>query len=80
MWNKLINYYNTNAKFHSFVVAVEQGAGMGLALAFGGGAPLSKSAWIVAAGTVGGAIWGAAKRWLATNVATEGVEPKQAVK
>lgn len=79
MWNKLINYYNTNAKFHSFVVAIEFAA-VSAATSYQGGVPNSKSGWTALAGFVGGMVWGASKRWLAINVATEGVEPKQVTK
>ena len=73
MWQSLMNYYNTNSKFHSFVVAVEFAA-VSAATSWDGGLPTTKSAWLALGGFSGGLIWGAVKRWLATNVATEAIQ------
>jgi len=67
MFNKIVNFYKTNGKFHSFVVAVEFGLVSGLT-SLTGGIPGTKAGWIALAGIVGGAVWGAAKRWATTNV------------
>lgn len=75
MLPKIINFYNTNAKFHSFVVSIEYAA-VGAIVSYDGGALNSKTAWIAAVSAVAGAIVGAAKRWLATNVATQNLQLK----
>lgn len=76
MWNKIVNYYNTNSKFHSFVVAVEFALVSALST-YDGGVPTTKSAWIALGGFVAGVAWGAVKRWLVQNVATAPVELKK---
>lgn len=69
---KVLNYYNSNTYFHSFVLAIEA-AVISFATAYNGGIPASKSAWVGLACAFGGALWGACKRWLASNVATKAV-------
>lgn len=73
--NSLMNYYNTNAKFHSFVVFVEMGA-VSFATSYSGGLPTTKAGWVALVFAGGGAVWGAIKRWLSTNVATENLTLK----
>ena len=73
MFEKIVNFYKTNSKFHSFVVAVESGLVSGLT-SLVGGVPVNKAGWVAIAATVGGAVWGAAKRWATNNVLT----PEQA--
>ena len=72
---RLVTFYNTNSKFHSFVVAVEYAA-VSFLTSWSGGVPTGRSGWVALAGAFGGSLIGAAKRWLATNVATVGVEVK----
>lgn len=74
IFQKIVTLYSANGKFHSFVQAILSGALMGAGLAFAGGIPLSKSAWIVAGGIVFGAIKGAVTGWLRTNVAVASVQ------
>lgn len=69
-WQRVMNYYNTNAKFHSFVVAVEYAA-VGFLSTWPGGVPTSKQGWVALGAGVAGAIISAVKRWAATNVATQ---------
>jgi hypothetical protein len=73
-FQKLVSLYAANGKFHSFVQSVLSGLLVGLGLAFAGGIPLSKSAWIVAGGLIFGAIKGAVTGWLRTNVAVASVQ------
>jgi hypothetical protein len=73
--NWVMNLYNTNATFHSFIVAMEM-AIVSFVTSYQGGMPTTKSAWISLACAAGGAVWGALKRYLATNVATVGVTTK----
>lgn len=75
MGQKLLNLYNSNAYFHSFVVALEM-AVVSFATSYNGGLPSSKSAWVSLGFAVSGVLWGAAKRWMATNVATVGLNLK----
>jgi len=70
MWAKLMNFYNTNALFHSLVLGVEA-AIISFATSYNGGLPTNKAGWVSLAFGVGGAVWGAIKRWMATNVATK---------
>jgi len=70
MLKKVMNLYNTNAKFHSFVVALEYGA-VGFLSTWNGGIPSGKQGWIALAAGLAGAVISAGKRWAATNVATE---------
>jgi hypothetical protein len=76
MWQKLLNFYNTNAVFHSFVVGMEM-ATVSFITSYNGGLPTTKAEWVSVAAGVGGMLWGALKRWLATNVATTGLQLKQ---
>lgn len=78
MWEKIINFYNTNLYFHSFILAIEA-AIISFFTSYNGGIPASRAAWISLAFAVGGALWGAIKRWMATNVATAAVPMKKAV-
>jgi hypothetical protein len=71
----IVNFYNTNSYFHSFVIAMEM-AIVSFVTSYDGGLPTTKSALVSLAFAVGGALWAALKRWLATNVATVGVVPK----
>lgn len=71
----LMNFYNTNAYFHSFVVAVEMGV-VSFATSYSGGLPTNKAGWVSLGFAVGGVVWGAVKRWLATNVATTSLTMK----
>jgi len=71
----VINFYNTNAYFHSFVIAVEM-AVVSFATSWQGGLPTTKAAWVSLGFAVGGAVWAAIKRWLATNVATKNLTMK----
>lgn len=75
MWRKVMNYYNTNAKFHGLVIAVEY-AGISFLTSWSGGVPTGKSGWVALGGGLIGAVVGAVKRWMATNVASVGVETK----
>jgi len=47
---------------------------------YNAGLPTTKAAWTSLAFAVGGAIWGAFKRWLANNVATQPVVAKTETK
>jgi hypothetical protein len=73
---KILNWYNTNTYFHSFVLALEA-ALISFATSYSGGLPTNKSGWVALASALGGAVWGALKRWLSQNVATVGVEVKK---
>jgi hypothetical protein len=73
---KIINYYNTNAKFHAFVLGLEMSIATALT-SYSGGFPTTKSAWIAFAAFIGGAAWGGIKRWLQQNVASAPVALKQ---
>lgn len=75
MLEKIANKYNSNAKFHSFVIAVEYAA-VSFVTSYGGGMPTQKSGWVALGGAFVGAVIGATKRWLATNVATQGLNLK----
>jgi hypothetical protein len=75
MWQKIVNFYNQNAYFHSFVVAVEWGL-VSFWTSYSGGVPATKSAWASFGLALGGALWAALKRWMATNVATDGLNMK----
>ena len=72
LFKTILNYYNTNTYFHSFVLAIEA-AVISFGTAYNGGLPSTKAAWVSLAFAFGGAIWGAFKRWLASNVATKSV-------
>lgn len=76
---KLVNFYNTNAKFKGLVSGLE-GAVVSAVTAWivtmGYGVPMNKSAWVAFGAFIGKAAWGYSKRWLQTNVATEGVTTK----
>lgn len=76
MWQKITNYYNSNAKFHSFVVAAEFAA-VSAVTSYNGGLPNSKTGWAALGSAVLGGAWGFVKRWLATNVATQNLTLKQ---
>lgn len=76
MWEKIVNFYNTNAAFHSFVVALEM-AVVSFVTSYNGGVPATKAALVSLCFAFAGAIWGAVKRWLATNVATSNLKMKQ---
>jgi hypothetical protein len=65
-----MNLYNTNSYFHSFITAIEM-ALVGFITSYSGGLPTTKTAWATVAAAVGGALWGALRNWLATNVATQ---------
>jgi hypothetical protein len=71
----LMNLYNTNTLFHSFVLGLEM-ALVSFITSYNGGLPTTKAAWVSLALGVGGAVWGAIKRWLANNVATQPVAAK----
>lgn len=73
---KLVNLYNTNTRFHSLVIALEY-TGLGFLGSWSGGVPSSKSGWIALATGLGGALVGAGKRWLQTNVASQNLSLKQ---
>lgn len=55
--NYLINLYKTNAKFHSFVAGLE-GAVVAALVAYSGGFPVDKAAWVTVAAFFGKALWG----------------------
>jgi hypothetical protein len=71
---KVLNFYNTNAKFHSFVMAVEY-AVVGFVVSYGS-VPSNKAGWAALGAGLVGAGWGAIKRWLLTNVATSNLQMK----
>ena len=74
---KLANFYNTNAKFHSFVVGLETTAYTFLSTSIlAGGIPSSKRALVALAIGLGGALWAWFKRWAATNLATKNLQLK----
>ena len=73
---KIVTFYNTNSKFHSFVITLEYAA-VGFLVSYSGGVPSSKSGWTALASGFAGAVVGSVKRWLATNVATDGLEMKK---
>jgi hypothetical protein len=75
MLTKIINFYNQNAYFHSFVIAVEF-ALVSFMTSYNGGIPVNQTAWVSFGSALGGAVWAAVKRWLATNVATHGLNMK----
>jgi len=75
MWERLMNFYNTSAAFHSFVVALEYAA-ISFITSYQGGVPSSKAGWLALGGAFLGALVGGIKRWLATNVATQGLRLK----
>lgn len=75
---KIVNFYNTNAKFHSFVVAVEYGAVSFVTGYFStGNLPMSKKALVAFGVGLVGAVIAAVKRWAATNLATQNLQMKQ---
>lgn len=71
----LINYYNLSPTFHSFVICLEYAA-VSFVTSYSGGVPTSKSGWIALGGAFVGTVIGAAKRWVATNIATVRVPQK----
>ena len=73
---KIVTYYNQNARFHSFVITLEYAA-VGFLVSYSGGVPTSKSGWAALASGLAGAVIGSVKRWLATNVATDGLDMKK---
>lgn len=70
-----VNLYNTNATFHSFVLALEY-AGVAFLSTYQGGVPTSRQGWIALGTGVAGALISAGKRWLVTNYATKNLELK----
>lgn len=75
---KLVNLYNTNSKFHSFVLAVEYAGASFVTEAFATGQlPTSKKALVAFGIGLGGAVIAAVKRWMATNVGTQNLQMKQ---
>jgi hypothetical protein len=79
MWKKIVNYYNTNAYFHSFVEATEA-AIVSFCTSWSGGLPLTKAAWVAVFFAMGKALWSAWKRWMQTNVATVAIPMKKEIK
>lgn len=75
MWKKIMNYYNTQPLFQSFVSGAE-GAVLGALSSWSGGIPLNKAGWITLACFFGKALYGWGKRWMQQNVATVGVVAK----
>ena len=73
MWQKIVNFYNTNTYFHSLVIALEYAA-VGFLSSWSGGIPTSKSGWLTLGAAFLGAIVAALKRWLQNNVATVNVK------
>lgn len=74
---KIANFYNTNAKFHSFVLAVEYGAASFITAYFSTASlPTSKKALVAFLVGMGGAVVAAVKRWLVTNLATKTMQLK----
>jgi hypothetical protein len=71
-FKKILNFYNTNTYFHSFILALEA-AVISFVASYHGGVPASKAAWLSLLFAFAGALWGAIKRWLASNVATKSV-------
>lgn len=65
-FQKLVQLYTANGKFHSFVVACETGLASGLT-SYSGGVPSGKAGWIALATFVGGFLWGSVKGWLRQN-------------
>ena len=53
MWQKILNFYNTNAPFHSFVTALVF-AIVSFATSYSGGMPTTKQAWTALAFAAGG--------------------------
>lgn len=78
MLQKIINYYNTNAYFHSFVGALE-GALLVFFATYNGGIPSTRAAWLILIGAVVKALFNAAKRWTQTNVATAAIPMKKVI-
>ena len=76
MMQKLVNYYNTNSTFHSFVICLEYAA-VCFITSYSGGMPTSKSGWAALGAGLVGALVGAFKRWAAVNVASVGVDVKK---
>lgn len=72
---KLVNLYNTNAKFHAFVGTIAFAA-VGFFSVYDGGVPTTKHAWVALGCGLAGAIYAGVKRWAQTNLATKGVELK----
>ena len=68
----IVNLYNTNTYFHSLVLAIEA-ALISFVTSYNGGIPTTKAAWLSVLFALGGAIWGAVKRYLASNAATKSV-------
>jgi hypothetical protein len=75
MWEKLMNLYNTNSTFHSFVTGLE-GAIVSAATSYTGGVPTNKTGWYALASFFGVAVYNYIKRYLQTNVATRSVLAK----
>ena len=72
MWPKIVNLYNTNALFHSFV----QGAISAMIVAFStysGGVPTSKAGWYAAGAFFVKGFISFATRWAQQNVATKSI-------
>jgi hypothetical protein len=73
MWQKVMNFYNTNAPFHSLVIALEY-ATVSFLTSYSGGLPKGKAGWVALVASLGGALWAAGKRWMATNEATKNLK------
>ena len=74
---KIANFYNTNAKFHSFVLAIEYAAASFLTAYFSVGTlPTNKKALIAFGVGMVGALVAAMKRWIVTNLATQNLQMK----
>jgi len=81
MWQKVLNYYNTNSAFHSLVMALEYAFATYVGGVIDGWVtsgtltlPTSKAAWTALGVGLAGALWSAAKRWAQTNVATQNLK------